>query len=153
MALRNFRERVLQTLCFEGGGLLMVVPGYALVTGHSGGTSFVLMAAISVAVMVWSPIHNTAFDLIDLRLTGRVASDRPHKLRIVHAASHEASSVVVSLPILVWLGGHTVWAALAVDLALTLVYSAYAYVFHLVYDRLRPVVPARARRRSRPEML
>ncbi len=141
MALRNFRERVLQTLCFEGGGLLMVAPGYALVTGHRGGASFVLMTSISVAVMVWSPIHNIAFDVIDLRLTGRVASDRPHGLRIVHATSHEVSAVVVSLPILVWLGGHSVWAALAVDVTLTVVYTAYAYVFHLAYDRLRPVMP------------
>jgi uncharacterized membrane protein len=72
-------------------------------------------------------------------LSGRVASDRPHRWRMVHAVSHEASTVVVTLPILIWLGGFSFWQALAVDLGLTLIYMVYAYGFHLVYDRLRPV--------------
>lgn len=150
MALRNFRERVLQTLCYEGGGLLLVVPGYALFMQRGGGKSLLLLAAISVAVMVWSPIHNTVFDLFDLRLTGRVASDRPHGLRMVHAASHEATSVVVTCPILMVLGEHSLWGALAVDFALTVVYSVYAYFFHLAYDWLRPVAANRARPAAAP---
>lgn len=147
MALRSFRERVLQTLCYEAGGLLLVAPAYALVMGRGGGESFRLMAALSVAVMLWSPIHNTVFDWIDLRLTGRLASDRAHGLRMVHAVSHEATSVVVTLPVLIWIGGHSLLGALVVDAALTLAYTAYAYLFHLLYDRLRPVaLPARGGR-------
>lgn len=149
MALRSFRERVIQTLCYEAGGLLLVAPAYALIMGRGGAESFGLMAALSVAVMLWSPIHNTVFDWLDLRLTGRLASDRPHGLRMVHAASHEATTVVVTLPVLIWMGGHGLWGALMVDAALTLAYSAYAYLFHLAYDRLRPVAaPARIRRGS-----
>lgn len=144
MALRSFRERVIQTLCYEAGGLLLVAPAYALIMGRGGGESFRLMAALSVVVMVWSPIHNTVFDWIDLRLTGRVASDRPHRLRMVHAASHEATTVVVTLPVLIWIGGHSLLGALVVDAVLTVAYTAYAYLFHLLYDGLRPVaLPAR----------
>ena len=36
-------------------------------------------------------------------------------------------------------GGHGFWEAVAVDIGLTLFYTAYAYVFHMVFDRLRPV--------------
>ncbi len=65
------------------------------------------MLALSAAVLVWSPVHNTVFDWLDLRLSGRVASDRPQRWRLVHAASHEATTVIVTLPI--WSG----WAGLA----------------------------------------
>jgi uncharacterized membrane protein len=139
MTLRSPRARFIQTLSYEIGGWLLAVPLYVMVMGVSPGEGASVMAALAAAVMIWSPLHNTVFDWADLRLSGRVASDRPHRWRMVHAISHEASTVVVTLPILIWLGGFGVWQALAVDLGLTLVYMVYAYGFHLVYDRLRPV--------------
>lgn len=141
MTLRSPRERVIQTLAYEVGGLCLSVPLIALFGGGTTGEAFKLMLALSVAVMIWSPIHNTVFDWLDFRLSGRLASDRPHRWRLVHAASHEATTVLVTLPILMVLGGLSFWAALLADLGLTLLYAAYAYVFHLVYDRLRPVQP------------
>jgi uncharacterized membrane protein len=146
MTLRSPRERLIQTVSYELGGLCLSVPLVAVVGGGTTGEAVTLMLALSVAVLIWSPIHNTAFDWLDFRLSGRVASDRPQRWRLVHAASHEASTVVVTLPILIWLGGLGLWAALLADLGLTLLYAAYAYVFHLVYDRLRPVRPTGARR-------
>ncbi|WP_137111492.1 PACE efflux transporter [Rhodobacter sp. SY28-1] len=139
MSLRSPRERLIQTLAYEAGGLCLSVPLVALFGGGTTGEAFTLMLALSVAVMIWSPIHNTLFDWADLRLSGRLASDRPQGWRLVHAASHEATTVIVTLPILIWLGGMGFWAALLADLGLTLLYAAYAYVFHLIYDRLRPV--------------
>lgn len=139
MALRTLRERVLQTLCYEAGGLVIVAPVYAMVMGRGTAEAFILSAALSAAVMVWSPIHNCVFDWADLRFTGRVASDRPHALRVVHAASHETSTVIVTVPILILLGRHSLGEALAVDLSMTLAYTFYAYLFYIVYDRMRPV--------------
>ena len=46
----------------------------------------------------------------------------------------------VSLPVIMWIGGVGFWPALGVDIGLTLLYTGYAYVFHLAYDWLRPVV-------------
>ncbi|MFM7445024.1 MAG: PACE efflux transporter [Tabrizicola sp.] len=148
MTLRSPRERLIQTISYEFGGLCLSVPLVALFGGGSTGEAFWLMLALSVAVMIWSPIHNTVFDWLDLRLSGRLASDRPQRWRLVHAASHEATTIVVTLPILIWLGGFSFWAALLADLGLTLLYAAYAYVFHLVYDRLRPVRPRLSTLRS-----
>mgnify|MGYP001765785053 CR=1 FL=1 len=142
MSLRSPRERLFQSLAYETGGLCLSVPLYLMWTQGEAGTGALLMAALSLAVLAWSPLHNTAFDWADLRLSGRLASDRPQAWRLVHAVSHEASTVVVTLPILVFLGGHGWTEALVVDLGLTLVYAGYAYAFHLAYDRLRPVAPA-----------
>ena len=97
------------------------------------------MIAMSLAVLLWSPLHNTLFDWLDWRWNRRVASDRPHGLRFIHAASHEASAFVVTLPVIMLIGGHGVFAAAALDIGFTLLYAAYAYVFHIAYDRLRPV--------------
>ena len=144
MTLRSPRERLIQTLAYEVGGLCLSVPLVAVLGHGTTREAFWLMLALSGAVLVWSPIHNTVFDWVDFRLSGRLASDRPQRWRLVHAASHEATTVVVTLPILIWLGGLSLWAALLADLGLTLLYAGYAYVFHLVYDRLRPVQPARS---------
>ena len=103
MSLRSPRERLLQTLAYEAGGLILSVPLVALVGGGTTAEAFALMLTLSIAVMLWSPLHNTLFDWVDLSRSGRLASDRPQRWRLVHAASHEATTVVVTLPILIWL--------------------------------------------------
>lgn len=56
-----------------------------------------------------------------------------------HAISHEVTSIVVSLPILIWLGGLGWKEALLADIGLTIFYMAYALVFYRIYDAMRPV--------------
>jgi uncharacterized membrane protein len=137
--LRSLRERVIQTLGFGAGGLLLVAPLYAALFGADAATSVFLLVVLALLVMLWSPFHNFLFDYLEARICRRVASDRPHRLRLVHAVSHEATSVVLTLPAVMWIGGHGFWTALAVDIGLTLAYALYAYVFHLGFDWLRPV--------------
>jgi uncharacterized membrane protein len=139
--VRSARERVIQTLSFEAGGLAVVAPLFALVMGTGLGTSFGLLLAVSVVVTLWTAFFNTAFDVIEHRLTGRVASDRSHRMRTLHAVMHEATAVIVSCPV-IWALTDLSWIdALLVDLGLTLAYAVYAYIFHWSYDRLRPVRP------------
>ena len=139
MSLRSARERLIQTICYEAGGVLIAAPLYAAVFGATAVASTVLVVVLSIAVLIWSPLHNTLFDVAELRLTNRVASERPHKWRIIHAVSHESTSIVLTLPLIMWLGGHGFWEALAIDIGLTLLYVVYSYIFHIVYDRVRPV--------------
>lgn len=141
MALRGMRERMMQTLGDELGGLILVTPLYALAFGRGTGGSLAVMEALSAAVKPWSPLHNAGFDWAEFRFAGRVVSDRPQALRVVHAVSHETSSFALTTPILVWLGGHGWWEALVIDAALLVAYTAWAYAFKLVHDRLRPVAP------------
>jgi len=139
MSLRNLRERVIQTLAFETGGLLLAAPAFALIFGATPGESLLFLALLSVAVMLWSPLHNTVFDLLDWRLNRRLASERPHGLRLVHAITHEVTTLVVTLPVIMLWTGLGLWQAVLLDLGISAFYAAYAYLFHLVYDRLRPV--------------
>ena len=142
--LRSARERMIQTAFYELGGVLLAAPLYALLFGEPAALSAGLVVAMSIAVLIWGPIHNTIFDLVELRLTGRPASDRPHGLRVVHAFSLEASDMVVTLPIIMLIGGCGLAEGCAVDLGFTLFYAAYAYLFHIAYVRLRPVMPVQS---------
>lgn len=137
--LRSARERVIQTLWFEGLGLLIVAPLYAVVTGSRSAESFAMVAAVSVAVMLWAALYNTVFDVLERRATGRVASDRPHGLRTLHAIGLETTSVVVTTPVIWAMTDFGWWGALAADLGLATAYAVYGYFFHWAYDRVRPV--------------
>ena len=139
MALRTLRERIIQTLCYEAGGLALAAPAYALVFGGSVTESALFIAVLAVVCMAWAAIHNTLFDLTEFRVFHRLASDRPQAWRVVHALSNDISSTLVTLPIVMWMGGFGFWAALAVDIGFTVFYAAYTYIFHIVFDWLRPM--------------
>jgi len=139
MVLRSLRERALQTLCFEITGLALVVPVYSFATDHSSVDSMLLMVLLSLVILLWCPVHNTVFDVVELRLSNRKASDRPHWLRITHAVSHEITAIFLTCPIVMLVARMSLAEALAINIGLTVFYTAYAYIFHLIYDRLRPV--------------
>lgn len=147
MPLRSARERAIQTLCFEFGGMVIAAPLYALLFGAGPAESVGLLVALSVAVMAWAAFHNTLFDLLEWRLASRVASDRPHGLRMVHAVSLESTSVLVTTPLIMLVGGFGLIEALALDIGLGLFYAGYGYLFNLVFDWFRPVVPGNRSRR------
>jgi uncharacterized membrane protein len=126
-------------LACEVGGLLVASPLYACFSGNTAQSSVLLLVAVSVAVMSWSPLHNTFFDWLKWQLARRVASRRPQRLRMLHAVSHETTSTLVTLPIIMLIGDHGFVEALAIDISLTLFYTGYTYVFHLAYDWLRPL--------------
>jgi len=151
---RTATERLWQTLAFEAGGLLLAVPIYEAAFGRSSEDAVFLMVILSLVVLIWTPLHNAAFDAVELCMTDRKASDRPHALRVVHAISHEVTPIVVTLPLILWVGQHSPSEALAINLGMTLLYVGYAYVFYLVYDRLYPVsVPPTDRSRAGMECI
>ena len=139
MAIRSLRERIYQTLAYEFFGLVLIAPLLSATIGLTGSESILLLVWVALACMVWSPVHNTAFDLVEWSFVHRVASDRSQGWRMVHAVSHEATSVVVTTPLIMWISGMELLDALALDLGLTVAYTAYAYMFHMVYDLIRPV--------------
>jgi len=148
MTLRPLRERVLQTATLEFGALTLVSPLYASLFRTAMTESVLLMAAISVSVLVFSPVYNHAFDLVEWRRCRRLASDRPQPCRLLHAAGHEVGSMIVTVPVILALTDHRLGVAVGLDIGLSLFYTGYVWVFCMVYDRLRPMRSRTAR--SRP---
>lgn len=137
--LRPLQERFAQTLAFELGGFALVLPAYAALTGRGTGESAALMGALALGCLVAGPLHNAAYDRIDLRVTGRTACRRGPRARLAHAISHELALTAVGLPILMLLGGHGLWETLTLNALLTLAYTGWAAVFYLAWDRARPI--------------
>jgi uncharacterized membrane protein len=138
-SIRSFRERILMTLALEAGGLIVIVPLFAALTFESQADSAILILAVSATVMVWSPIHNFTWDRAELRRAGRLASDRPHHLRVVHAVSHEVTSALLTIPVILILTDYTFAGALITDLGLTVFYTFWVWLFNLAWDGWRPV--------------
>ena len=139
MTIRTSRERLLQSAGYEIGSLVVATPVCAWLTGTSVATSAGLVVVLTVATMLWAPMFNTVFDRIEWRLSRRVASKRSRRLRLIHAFALEASDTLISVPILMILGGLDLQQALIADLGLLAVYMAYTYAYHQLFDWLRPV--------------
>lgn len=139
MTLRSPRHRIAQTAAFEASGLAIVVPAHAALFGASATESAVTLTLVTLAVLIWSPLHNTVFDRLEFRRTGRTACRRPARLRIVHALSHEISALAVTVPLLIWIGGHSLTEIAVLNLGLTLFYTGWTALFHKAWDTLFPV--------------
>jgi uncharacterized membrane protein len=133
------RERLWQTLLYEAGGIAVAAPAYGYLFEKPPVDSLLITTLFSLAFLIWTPIFNHAFDAVELRTTGRVASDRQPRWRIAHAVLLEGTDTVLTVPLLVFLGGHGLVEALLIDLGLGVVYMAYAYAFFAVFDHFRPV--------------
>lgn len=142
--LRSPRERALQTLLFEATGLALMTPLFAWATGNGVERSLGTMAALSLAAGLWAALYNSGFDRLERQLTGRLASQRPHRLRLLHCLGFECSAVALTAPLLHGIAGLQGFEVLAANAGLTLAYAAYGYGFHLAYDRLRPMAEADA---------
>jgi uncharacterized membrane protein len=134
--LLSGRERALQSVIFETLGLLLAAPLYQACFGRGAEESFLLVGLISLVALVLAPLHNAAFDSLALRLGGAAGVSRSHRLRMVHAVSHEVAPILVTMPLVMLIGRHGIADALTVNLGLTALYVAYAFLFYLAYDRL-----------------
>lgn len=137
--LRSLLDRVRQVILFEIGGLVLITPPFAWVSGVPASESVGLLAIIALLAALWNAVYNTTFDWMEGRLTGRTADLRPYPWRVVHAAGFEGGLVLMSLPIVMWWTGMSWLEALIADVALALAYVAYAFVFNIVYDRMFPI--------------
>ena len=136
--LRTWRTRVVQSCAYEIGGIVLIAPIIAATTEHSLNEGALFVILLSLAFLVWSYVHNLVFDLAERSAGKGPASARSHRWRIFHAICLEVTSIVATLPIIMWLGGFSFWQAVTVDLALSAIYAGYAYLFHLGFDQLFP---------------
>ena len=137
--LRSLKDRLRQIALFEGLGLLLITPGFAWASGQPLESSFALLAALSLMAALWNGGYNTAVDWLQAHHFGTRADQRGWRGRILHALCFEGGLLLLTLPVIVAWTGMGWLTALVADLGLALVYTAYAFVFNLGYDRLFPI--------------
>lgn len=140
--LRSLPDRLRQIALFEIGGLLLITPPFALLSGVPVTESLGLLAVLALMAAVWNGAYNTTFDWFEGRLTGRTADRRPFRLRCLHAVGFETGLLLMTLPVIVWWTGMGWVDALVADIGLAASYTVYALVFNLGYDRIFPITPA-----------
>ncbi len=139
--LRSFWDRVRQISLFEVGGLLLITPPFAWLSGVPLSESAGLLALVALIAALWNASYNTCFDWFEGRLTGRTADRRPIRLRVLHAFGFEGGLLLMSLPVIMWWTGMGWLQALIADIGLAAAYVAYAFAFNLTYDRVFPIQP------------
>lgn len=140
--LRSLPDRLRQIALFEIGGLLLITPPFAWLSGVPVTESLGLLAVLALMAAVWNGAYNTTFDWFEGRLTGRTADRRPFRLRCLHAVGFETGLLLMTLPVIVWWTGMGWVDALVADIGLAASYTVYALVFNLGYDRIFPITPA-----------
>ena len=139
--LRSLPDRLRQIALFEIGGLLLITPPFAWLSGVPVTASLGLLAVLALMAAVWNGAYNTAFDWFEGRLTGRTADRRPFRLRCLHAVGFETGLLLMTLPVIVWWTGMGWVDALVADIGLAAGYTLYALAFNLAYDRVFPIAP------------
>lgn len=137
--LRSLTDRIRQVLLFEIIGLAIMTPLFAWGSDEPLTTSAGLMAAMAAVAALWNGLYSSAFDWLEARLAGRQADHRPTILRLIHATGFELGLMLATLPLIVLMTRLGWLEALAADLAMAAAYTAYAYVFNLIYDRIFPI--------------
>ena len=143
--LRSFPDRLRQIALFEVGGLVLITPPFAWLSGVPLTESIGLLALLALIAAIWNGSYNTCFDWFEGRLTGRSADRRPFRLRCVHALGFEGGLLLLTLPVIMWWTGMGWLEALIADIGLAVTYTFYALLFNLGYDRAFPIQPACAR--------
>ena len=140
--LRSLPDRLRQIALFEIGGLLLITPPFAWLSGVPATESLGLLAVLALMAAGWNGAYKTTFDWFEGRLTGRTADRRPFRLRCLHAVGFETGLLLMTLPVIVWWTGMGWVDALVADIGLAASYTVYALVFNLGYDRIFPITPA-----------
>ncbi|MBL8446468.1 MAG: PACE efflux transporter [Zoogloeaceae bacterium] len=133
------KDRLRQVVLFEVGGLLLITPPFSWLSGVPALDSVGLLAVLALIAALWNGVYNTGFDWAEGRLTGRTADQRDWGLRLAHAIGFEGGLLLLTLPVVVVWTNLGWWEALMADIGLALAYTAYAFVFNLVYDRVFPI--------------
>ena len=136
--LRSLKDRIRYTVIFETILLTMIVPAGMIFYGRGIWDIGLLGVVLVMKAMILNIIYNWIFDRIEAR-TGRVASNRPHKWRVVHAIGFEVTLAITSIPIYTWWLNITVLEAILIDLVVTTFIVGYTYVYTLVYDFVFPI--------------
>ena len=148
MCLRSVRERVIQVILYESFALCLTVPLYAVVLDRPPAQALGVVLGLTFVEILWGLLHDWVFDRIELRLTARPADLRPMRRRCLHALSREATLFAVSIPAIMALAGVGFWAALTLDLAVTIIFVGYSLAFFRLYDWFRPIPTVRDLRAS-----
>ncbi|QEA38918.1 PACE efflux transporter [Pistricoccus aurantiacus] len=138
--MRSIKERLVHSILFEIGGLVIVTPLATWLTGHGFGEMGILAFAVSTFAMIWNFVWNKLFD--------RWVPTRRRTLvqRVAQTFGFELGILVITLPVVAWWLDIGLVEAFWLDLGFMLFFMFYALVYNTSFDR---VVSRRLEREAR----
>ncbi|QFU21827.1 PACE efflux transporter [Shewanella eurypsychrophilus] len=124
------KQRIIHTILFEVFALILVVPLVIMITGKETGELFTVAVGLSFYAVIWNYFYNIWFD----NRFGSNRSERSFLTRIGHALGFEGGIILVTLPVISWFMGISLFSAFLLELAFLVLFFFYAIGFNYVYD-------------------
>ena len=126
-------ERLFHSVLFEVLAVILSVSALVIFTDHSVSSLSGTMIVIATIAMGWNFVFNLFFDRV---FTG-AKEQRSIRLRVFHVVLFEGGLLLLTVPILAYTLGVSMWQAFVMDIGVTIFITLYAFVFNYVYDHVR----------------
>lgn len=128
----SFVGRMLHAVLFEVFALLSIAMLLPLISHVDVQKSLILGVFFSLAAMLWNVVFNMTFDWY--LATIRKTVHKSVAVRVVHALLFEGTFVALTLPVLAWVPGLTLWDAMKLEAVLIVFIVVYTFFFNIVFD-------------------
>ena len=82
----------------------------------------------AIAIAFLTPVYSWAFNM-----------PLGNSLATMATTLLEVTITFIAVPIIMIMSGASIWIALLADIAFSVIFAVYTYIFYYIYDRLRPV--------------
>lgn len=127
------KERLFHAVLFEMGAILLTMLIFAVFDSGNATHTGTLAVIISLIAVGWNMAFNWIFDKV---FTG----ERLHRtlgVRLLHMGLFEGGLLMMTVPLIAYTLGVSLWQALLMDISIVLVIGGYTLLFHWVYDYVR----------------
>ncbi|MCZ4336312.1 PACE efflux transporter [Shewanella colwelliana] len=135
------KERIVHAILFEIFALVLVVPIAMLLTEKDASALAAVGVGLSLYTVVWNYFYNIWFD-------GQFGTDRAERniwLRIGHSIGFEAGLIFVTVPVIAWFLGLSLWGALMLEAVFLVIFFFYAILFNWCFDSIRTYMVQKAK--------
>ncbi|GIU24304.1 membrane protein [Shewanella colwelliana] len=139
--MMSTKERIIHAILFEIFALVLVVPIAMLLTEKDVSALAAVGVGLSLYTVVWNYFYNIWFD-------GHFGTDRAERniwLRIGHSIGFEAGLIFVTVPVIAWFLGLSLWGALMLEAVFLVIFFFYAVLFNWCFDSIRTRIVHKAK--------
>ena len=130
---RSPYERVFHAVLYEVVGIITSTPLIMFFSGKNLSDSGVIAVLVSVIATIWNYIYNYIYDWIRERYTIRKSA----LVRVVHGVLFEVGLIFITVPIISFTMGLTLWKAFQLECGMLIYFFPYTIVFNWLYDKLK----------------
>jgi uncharacterized membrane protein len=134
--VRSTKDRIRHAVLFEVMGFAIVVTLGGWVFGLPFEDIGIIAVVSTTLATIWTYVYNLIFDRMMHARIGH--TQKTPLLRVGHALLFEAGLLLVLVPFIAWYLSVGLVEAFVMDVAISLFYLVYAFVYNWIYDVVFP---------------